>query len=82
MKRQRPGGNGNTERKIHVREMADGRAVFYPDSLLELSDQYSIHLHRCFEQWLEQNPDVRVRATLPIVNAGQTVILHVWFERE
>lgn len=31
--------------------------------------------------WLRMHPELKVRATLPIVEGGSTVACHVWLER-
>jgi hypothetical protein len=30
--------------------------------------------------WLKERPDLHVRATLPIVEEGNTIAVHVWFD--
>ncbi len=37
-------------------------------------------LHRTLCKWLKQNPHLRVRATVPIVEQGNTMAIHVWFD--
>ena len=37
-------------------------------------------LNDAFHTWLQRNPAFQVRATLPIVEHGHTVLIHVWFE--
>lgn len=38
------------------------------------------HLNQVMCDWLERNPNFRVRATLPITENGCTVAIHVWFD--
>jgi hypothetical protein len=37
-------------------------------------------LSRAIQDAFRQNPNLTVRATCPIVSAGNTVALHVWFD--
>jgi hypothetical protein len=37
-------------------------------------------LNNTFYTWLQRNPEFKVQATLPIVERGNTVAIHVWFE--
>ena len=31
-------------------------------------------------QWLKENKQVKIRATLPMVENGNTVAIHVWYD--
>ncbi len=37
-------------------------------------------LHKTVQKWIRQNSIVKVRAVLPIVEKGNTVAVHVWFD--
>ena len=39
-------------------------------------------LHRSLVPWLQEHPQITVRAVLPITNAGLTVAIHIWFDGE
>lgn len=65
---------------VHVEEKAKGYVVFSPANLLELPEQFPVHLSLLFDRWLKENPGVQVRHVLPIVDNGKTVLLHVWYE--
>ena len=43
-------------------------------------DQLPGYLNHSFYTWLQRNPEFTVRAVLPIVENGNTVLLHVWFD--
>lgn len=37
-------------------------------------------LHKCVQKWVNQNPIIKIRTVLPIVEGGNTVAIHVWFD--
>jgi hypothetical protein len=75
-------GNGDAEFKIILEEKRPGYVVFAPENLLDVGVQFYAHLSIIFSKWLKDNPGIRVRSTCPICDeSGQTVILHVWFDR-
>jgi hypothetical protein len=74
---QQPKGQGG---KIIVQEKARGYVVFSPENLLEIPEQFPVHLSLTFDRWLKANPGLHIRTVLPIVDNGKTVILHVWYE--
>lgn len=79
---KRTQGNGNTQHNIIMQEQGPGYVIFSPDNLLDIPDQYFAHLSMKLSELLKSHPGLRVRNTLPICDtSGQTVILHVWFDR-
>jgi hypothetical protein len=38
------------------------------------------YLNHMFYTWLQRHPEFTVRATLPVVENGNMVVLHVWFD--
>ena len=69
---------------ISVTEVGDS-AVIYPaesqfKKLAEI-ERLPILLSKTLFHWMSQNPQFRVRNTLPIVEDGYTVAIHVWFDR-
>ena len=67
------------EQKITIDriDMGAGWVCFKPASHLPDRPAY---LHHAFFTWLQRNHEFKVRATLPIVEHGSTVTIHVWFE--
>jgi hypothetical protein len=61
-------------------EMGNGWVCFQPGEKPPSPDQLPGLLNDCFYTWLQRNPEFNVRALLPIVEDGQTVLLHVWFD--
>ena len=37
-------------------------------------------LHKTVSRWVEQNPIIAVRELLPLVQNGNTVSIHAWFD--
>jgi len=62
-------------------EMGTGWVCFQPGDRPPSPDRLPAFLNECFYTWLQRNPDFNIRATMPIVENGQTVLLHVWFDR-
>lgn len=70
--------------RITVNECGD-TAVFFPgvsefQKLAEI-ERLPIRLSRVFFRWMQERPHYRVRHTMPIIEDGHTVALHVWFDR-
>ncbi|MCA9114255.1 MAG: hypothetical protein KDA79_04165 [Planctomycetaceae bacterium] len=43
-------------------------------------EQLPAALNHCFCTWLQRNSEFQVRTTLPIVERGCTVAMHIWFD--
>jgi hypothetical protein len=43
-------------------------------------DKLPLYLHDMFHKWLKRNKELSIRTTLPIVQGGNTVAIHVWFD--
>ncbi len=37
-------------------------------------------IHRSMIEWLRERPQVKVRASVPIMASGETVAIHLWFD--
>ncbi len=61
-------------------DMGTGWACFQAAENQPLPEHLSRWLNRNFSEWLDRHPEFRVRATLPIVDDGQTVAIHVWYD--
>jgi len=74
-------GNGHGKGLVDVQEIGDDCILVIPNPQ-KPPPQNELHvtLADVMQKWLAQHP-VRVRATLPITNQGQTVALFVWFDR-
>jgi hypothetical protein len=75
-------GNGSRKRGyVNKIEAGVGWVVFTASpSEPPPKDEIPIALNQALEQWLREDPTVRVRATLPIVLQGQMVLIHIWYD--
>lgn len=71
-----------TEGRAKRAELGDGWCIFTADPSDPPSpDLLPIALGQALSRWLRTSPEVRVRAVLPIVEDGNTTVLHVWYDR-
>ena len=61
-------------------EMGTGWVCFEGGENPPPPDQLPLYLHDALENWLRNNSEFNVRATLPIVVSGNTVAINVWFD--
>lgn len=74
-------GNGKHTLTIDVTPAAPGYVVVAPRAGQGiLPDATPVLLSCALRDWILERPSVSVRATLPIVQLGQTVAIHVWFD--
>lgn len=75
------GGNGSSKGFTQVIEMAPGWLLFVasPTDPPPI-DELPAALSQGLVQWLRAQPSIRVRSTLPMVQNGNTVGIHVWFD--
>jgi hypothetical protein len=57
-----------------------GYVIITPDRIDKLPTQTPIHISQTLEKWQNENPDARTRAVCPIVDGGQTLAVHIWFD--
>ncbi len=43
-------------------------------------DQMAHFLCRTLNTWLKENPQVKVRATLPVIRNGNMMAIHIWHD--
>lgn len=75
---------GDMELQVVIEVLGGGHVVVRPAltefrRLVEL-ERIPELLSRTLADWLQRHSAIRVRATLPIVEDGFTVIVHVWFD--
>jgi len=61
-------------------EMGIGWACFQAGKKKPPADKLPGYLHHAFYTWLQRNQEFTVRAALPIIEQGNTVAIHVWFD--
>jgi hypothetical protein len=76
----RHGGNGESKTLIDFHE-GPGYALICPRDTANHPADIALILNRAFNDWLRKHAGIRVRAALPITRDGQTVAIHVWFDR-
>jgi hypothetical protein len=73
---------GNGEPKMTCKIVLNPhRVLFHPDATPQsgIPDGFPIFLSKMVEKWLDEHPAVRVRSALPIMQDGQTIIVHLYF---
>jgi hypothetical protein len=73
-------GNGHGKTVISAIEKGPGYVIITVDTLDSVSERSPILISRTIENWLKDNPGVRVRCAAPIVQDGQTIAVHLWFD--
>jgi len=61
-------------------DMREGWVCFMAAEQPSKPDEVPLYLSQTVAAWLKQTPSLTVRATLPIVQNGNTPAVHVWFE--
>jgi hypothetical protein len=70
-----------TAGKAERTDLGDGWSIFTADPFDPPAPaDLPIALSQAFARWLRLSPAIRVRATLPIVEQGNTTAIHVWWE--
>ena len=72
---------GERQILIHCDELAKGWVYIHAETPPTDPSRLPYMLNDAFCRWLKQNPKVTVRAALPIVAGGNTVAIHVFFDR-
>jgi len=61
-------------------EMGTGWVCFQAGENPPPLEELPVFLNQTFCSWLQRNPEFNVKTVLPIVESGNTVANHVWFE--
>lgn len=72
---------GPRQTLVHCDEIVGGHLYIYAENSPADPTQVPYMLHDAFGRWLKQNPKAKVRGALPIVAGGNTVAMHVFFDR-
>ena len=70
----------NSEITIDRMEMGTGWVCFQAGDNPPPLEELPAYLNQTFYSWLQRNPKFNVKTVLPIVESGNTVAIHVWFE--
>ena len=74
-------GSGERQILIHCDELAKGWVYVHAETPPADPSKLPYMLNDAFSRWLKQNPNTTVRAVLPIVADGNTVAIHVLFDK-
>ena len=77
---KRTEGDGEPKVEILTAEKKPGYVIIYPKPLDYLPDRLPVFLSLTLERWVLEHPQFRVRAAAGLVQEGQTVALHVWYD--
>jgi hypothetical protein len=72
--------DGDTQVTIDRIDLGTGCVCFQAGDKLPPPEELSGYLSQTLCTWLQRNPNFAVRAALPIMVAGNTVAIHVWFD--
>ena len=61
-------------------DMGTGWVCFQPGENPPPAENLPALLNHSFYTWLQRNTEFTVRTVLPIVESGNTVAIHVWFD--
>jgi len=61
-------------------DMREGWVCFMTAEQPSKPDEVPLYLSNAIAAWQKQTPTLTVRAALPIVQNGNTIAVHVWFE--
>jgi hypothetical protein len=75
-----PKGNGSGKFQINVTDKG-GWIVIYPAQPHSLPTDLPVHLSRTMEQWFIERPHLRIRSAVPIVQDGNTIIIHAFYDQ-
>jgi len=67
---------------INFNLKAPGYLIICPANQLDIPKGISVYFTHAFHEWLLKNPQYRLRASVGIVEDGQTVMFHVWYDEE
>jgi hypothetical protein len=70
----------NSQITIDRMEMGTGWVCFQAGENPPPLEELPAFLNQTFYSWLQRNPEFNVKTVLPIVESGNTVAIHVWFE--
>lgn len=75
-----PKGNGSGQVQITLTDKG-GWLVIYPAQLHSLPHELPIFLSRALEDWFRERPHLRLRSACPIVQDGNTVVIHAFYDQ-
>jgi hypothetical protein len=73
---------GNGDRKVEV-EFIDhpGYVLVAPKNPAPFPAAIALVINAAVVDWMREQKNIRVRAVLPINESGNTVAVHIWYDR-
>lgn len=75
-----PDGNGTPHYRINATEVATGHVVFEAGDPKPPPDQLPYFLNHAVCDWQKENSQAVIRSALGIVEGGNTIAIHLWFD--
>ena len=76
----KPHGNGSGKLDILLTDKG-GWLLVYPSRQNDLPEDLPIHLSRALEEWFQERPHLRIRSAMSVVQEGNTVVIHAFYEQ-
>jgi hypothetical protein len=73
-------GNGDDKTRVDFLDRSN-YVLICPHDSKTLPANIALIINTAFLDWQKKHPGVRIRTVLPITQDGQTVALHVWYDR-
>jgi len=72
-------GNGNSKTTIDFVERPN-YVLICPHDLTALPANIAVIINNAFLDWMQKHAGIRIREILPLIQDGQTIALHVWYD--
>lgn len=73
-------GNGHNQTIINFVDRP-GYVLICPHDTTNLPENIAPIVNQAMTDWLKKTQGIRVRAVLPIVQDGNTVAIHLWYDK-
>lgn len=73
-------GNGSGKGIVHRSPLAPGWVIYHVGEPPPAAEDVPFALNHHLMQDLQEHPSIRVRAALPILQGGNTVAIHLWYD--
>jgi hypothetical protein len=73
-------GNGHGKGIVQRTPIRNGHVVYHAGNPPPPEELMGLALEQNLRKDLIENPSVRVRAVLPIVQEGNTLMIHLWYD--
>jgi hypothetical protein len=73
-------GSGSSKTELEYVERS-GYILIVPQDQAHLPADIALVMNMALNDWLKKNPNIRVRAVLPITRDGQTTAIHLRYDQ-